>query len=200
MIIVDCIQGSQEWFAEKAGKPSASHFEKILSPTGIISKQRTDYLYQLAGERLTGKAEETYTNQHMQTGLEREAEARLLFELIHGDVKQVGMVYRNERKRFLCSPDGLLEDSGLEIKCPMTKTHVKYLLNGGLPNDYFCQVQGAIYVTGLCHWWFMSYCPGLEPFILKVERDEAWIEKLAVALELFCNELDEMVRRLRDKS
>ena len=66
-IIIDNIQqGSDDWFKEKLGKPSASNASKILTNNGTPSTQRTSYLYELVAERITGKREENYKNR--QTG------------------------------------------------------------------------------------------------------------------------------------
>jgi len=61
--------------------------------------------------------------------------------------------------------------SGLEIKCPLAKTHFGYLESGELPSDYIHQVQGAMHVSGLESWYFMSYYPKMKPFIIEVKPD-----------------------------
>lgn len=198
MLVLDVEQGSDEWFAARVGIPSASCFNKIATGSGQSSKQAEDYAYQLAGERITGQKTETYQTPAMARGIELEAEARELFEFIHDiEVKQVGLVYFDDRKRYSCSPDGLMDDCGLEIKCPSMHVHIKYLIKGGLPADYYQQVHGSMHVTGLKAWWFMSYYPGLPPFIIKVERDETFCTKLATLLDVFCHDLDELTDKLR---
>jgi hypothetical protein len=198
IIIDDIIQGSPEWFAAVCGNPGASNIDKIITTTGARSKQRDDFMYQLAGERITGKREETFQSQAMQNGIEREANARLLFEMIQGvEVKQVGIVYKDEWKLCHCSPDGMPENSGLEIKNPMMKTHVRYLLSGKLPTDYFGQIQMSLYVTERDTWWFMSCFDGLKPLIIECHRDEPFIKKLESELNIFNEELLTMVERLK---
>ena len=72
MEIIDCIQGSDEWFDVKRGIVSASHFKEILNKkTG-----RGLYMRKVAAERLTGQTEETYTNKIIEKGADTEAEAR----------------------------------------------------------------------------------------------------------------------------
>ena len=58
-----------------------------------------------------------------------------------------------------CSPDGLLmmENAGLEIKCPMPATHIGYLEEGVLPADYVAQVHFNMAVTGADKWYFLSF-------------------------------------------
>lgn len=200
MIIIDCKQGEDEWFAEKAGVPSAGSFKKIVDSTGKPSKSRVDYLDQLADEAIRGSVERGYQSGPMSVGIEREEESRSLYELIHGvEVKQVGFIYPDEQKKYGCSPDGLPPGKGLEIKNPLGKTHVKYLRENKLPTGvgYFQQIQGSLLITGFDVWDFMSYVPGHKPFILQVERDEQFIAKLRAELDKFCLELAVMVRRLK---
>lgn len=198
MIVINCEQGTPEWFALKVGVPGASSFAKIVTSKGEASKQRLKYLYQLAGERLIGAKEEGFSNGSMQRGVELEPEARELYELITGNtVDQVGFCFMDEAKRFGCSPDGLIgEEGGLEIKCPSLPVHVEYLLNGKIPTDYIQQVQGSLYITGREWWDFMSYYPGCKPLIVRVTPDARFHVRLADELELFCDELEEVSARL----
>ena len=201
MLEINVPQCEEEWFNLRIGMPSASQFSKIVTSKGELSKQATDYAYTLAGERIIGAKVETYQNAAMQRGVELEAEARQLFELIEGvEVRQTGIVYPDESKKYSCSPDGLIDDqeTGVEIKSPLLHTHVKYLLAGKLPADYVQQVQGSMLITGFSAWWFMSYYPGIKPLLIKVERDEKFIGKLKAALDEFCAQVDEIVERLRE--
>lgn len=198
MIALELQQQTPEWFAARCGVPSASNFDKIVTTKGEPSKQAQKYLWQLAGERVTGKQEESFTSGHMQRGIELEAEARQFYELVSDVVVQtVGICYPNENKKYSCSPDGLVgEDGGLEIKCPSMAVHVGYLIEGVLPTEYFQQVQGNLLVTGRKWWDFVSYYPGLKPLMLRVYRDEEFIKKLDLALENFCEELDAVTKRI----
>ena len=199
MIIETFPQLSPEWFAARAGRPSAGSFDRILTPkTMKPSAQAQNYLYQLAGERITGVKTETFSTPAMERGVILEAEARLLFEMLHDvEVQQVGLVYPDERKLCSCSPDGLLDDAGLEIKCPLIHTSVSSLLAGELPGDHIPQVQGSMMITGFSHWWFMSYYPGLPPLIIDVPRDDVFCSALEVELQSFCARLDEVEAKLR---
>lgn len=199
MIALDLEQGTAEWAAARCGIPTASDFDKIVTASGEPSKQRTKYLYQLAGERLLGKKEESYQNGAMLRGMELEAEARSLYELTYDvSIEQVGLCYKDESKLYACSPDGLIgKDGGIEIKCPNLTTHIGYLVTEELPAEYFQQVQGNLLVTGRKWWAFMSYYPGIKPLILKIERDKEFIKALEKQLELFCKDLDTLTEKLK---
>lgn len=201
-IVIDSFdQRSPEWMAARAGNPGASSISKIITTKGEISKQREEFLYQLAGETITGKCEDgAYLSQAMINGIEREESARALFEMVKGvEVRQVGIVYKDERKHCHVSPDGLVDEHNatLEMKNPMMKTHVKYLIDGKLPTDYFGQCQMSLYITERELCYFMSAFDGLPPLILEVRRDEGFIGKLAVALDDFAADLARLVERLR---
>jgi putative phage-type endonuclease len=199
IIITDYKQGSEDWFKAKAGNVGASSIDKIITTTGARSKQREDFMMQIAGERLTGKCEETFQSQAMLNGIEREAAARALFEMINGvECQKVGIVFKDDWKLCHCSPDSLVgNNEGLEIKNPMMKTQVKYLLAGKLPTEYIGQIQMSLYVTERDKWWFMSAFEGLPPLILEVGRDEAYLKKLADELDAFNTEMLEVVERLK---
>ncbi|MCP4262766.1 MAG: YqaJ viral recombinase family protein [Planctomycetes bacterium] len=202
MIISDCEQLSSEWFAEHAGIPGASSFKEFITTTGkLATKTRRDgYLYKMAAEHLSGSKEEGYQSRDMLAGVENEHRARVLWQIINGvEVEQVGMVYPDEQKRYLCSPDGLIDrKEGLEIKRPIDKTQIKYLLENRVPPDYYAQVQGSLLVTGFDVWNFFSWSEGLPPLDLKVGRDEEFIKKLSDALDEFCLELAGVIRRLKE--
>jgi putative phage-type endonuclease len=195
MKIIDCVQGTPEWFSARCGIPSASNFDKIITMDGKPSKQRTKYLYQLAGERLAGKPEETYTNGAMQRGKELEAEARKLYQIVTGnEVQEVGFCLA---EGYGASPDGLVgQDGSLEIKCPIISTHVGYLLEKVVPSDYFQQTQGQLLVTGRSWVDFVSYYPGIKPLIIRAERDEKFIAALKTELVNFCEELNDISNRI----
>lgn len=197
IIITDIDQRSPQWFSAICGNVGASSIDKIITTKGEPSKQRNEYMMLLCAERITGKQEVGYLTQAMVNGIEREAEARSLFEMLLGvDVQQVGLVYTDD-KSCHCSPDGLIgETEGLEIKNPISKTHIKYLLDGKAPTEYFCQLQFSLYVTGREIWHFMSHYPGIKPFIISCFRDEKWIEKCESELKSFNEELSDMVTRL----
>lgn len=199
MVIVECEQQSKEWFDTKVGIPSAASFDQIITTKGEPSKSRQKYMYQLSGEIILGNKVETYTNAAMQRGNELEPEARQAFEFIHDvQVRKVGFVFYDEQKKYGCSPDGLMTDTGLEMKCPLLHTHIGYLLDNKLPTDYFQQVQGGMFITGFKYWYFMSYYPGLPPLILTINRDEKFIDKLKAELDSFCLELSTVVEKLKN--
>jgi len=199
MIIINCKQNSDQWIQEKLGKPSASNASKIITNSGKKSQQQDGYLYELAAETITREREDGPKDKNMIMGKEREDESRNLYELIKNvRVKQVGVVYKDKHKKFLCSPDGIIKKKyGLELKNVLPKTQVKYLINKKLPSEYFGQIQFSLYVTGFKSWEFFSYCPGLKHFVIRVKRDERFIKALKGKLEIFCKDLEKIIRKIK---
>jgi len=116
------------------------------------------------------------------------------------ETEKVGICYPDDKKACLCSPDRLIRGKSgglLEIKCPQIQTHVGYLLNGKLETEYFQQVQGQMFITGMAWCDLMSYFPGLKPLIIRVERNEVFISALEFELKLFCAELEKITEKIR---
>lgn len=205
----DLIQGSDEWFRVRKGRPTASNADRILTPNGKQSSQWRDYAIELIAETLTPREIPKFTgNAATDHGSEMEPFAREEFARVMRleeqglELVQVGFVTRDDQV-VGCSPDSLIyriEDApieerapiaGVEIKCPLElKTHAGYVLDGGIPPKYVPQVHFSMAVTGL-PWYFMSYCPPrLEgdvwrvPLIVKAEPDE-YTEKMRQAIDEF---------------
>ena len=186
LIYHDVAQGSADWLALHIGVPSASNFDRIITAkTGKPSSSMLDLSYELLSIRTVQDMLGGRVSAAMSLGIEREPEARSYYELYVGNkVRQVGFVQTADQ-RFGCSPDGLVgDDGGLELKCPTPKTHVRYLLEGGLPPEYKAQVHGFLVITGRSWCDFMSYCRGEPPMIVRVRPDE-YTKQLEACMEEF---------------
>lgn len=199
MIISKSEQGTEEWFKERAGIPTASNFDKIVTTKGVASKSAKKYMYQLAGERITGTKEETYQNANMTRGIELEGEARQAYSLLTDrSVEEVGLCYLDDNRAVGASPDGLVGDHGLiEIKCPTLAVTVEYLMNEKCYMAYWQQLQGQLYVTGRMWVDYVTYFPGMPLNVVRVERDEGFIESLKFELNIFNAELNKVVETIK---
>lgn len=195
--ICEAEQNSPAWFEFRRGLPSASKFQCLLANSAEKKGRRT-YLYDLAGEILSGECMESFGNSYTDRGHVQEGEARDWYAFAtDAELIRVGAV----RSAFLgavCSPDSLIgDDGGLEIKTRMARLQLELLESGELPNEHRAQVQGAMWI--LCRpWWdFVSYCPKIRPFKVRVHRDEKYIASLAIAVREFNEELKALVERNR---
>jgi hypothetical protein len=199
-------QRSDEWFAARCGKATASRFRDILATikSGEAADRR-NYRAALVCERLTGKPDQGFTNSAMQWGTEQEPFARIAYMALTGhEVEEVGFFLHPEMAAG-ASPDGFVgEDGGLEIKCPNKATHLATLLAGKMPPEHLPQVQGAMWITGRKWWDFVSYHPEfpehLQLFVQRIERDDTYITQLALAVSLFLSEVDEAVAALTKRA
>lgn len=191
--IIDCEQRSDEWFAARRGVLTASEFCKVFTSQGKPSTQLDGLLYETLAE-IEAPEPGWEGNAATARGTMLEPEARSFFELETGlTVEEVGFV-RNGH--LGASPDGFTSDGGgVEIKCPLGHTHLKYLHKGKVPATYIPQVHGAMVVTGRRHWWFLSYHPAFPPLLHKVEWDD-FTDKLESALEAAVRKLKKFALEL----
>lgn len=198
MEIINCEQGSHEWFAARAGLVTASEFQTLLmkGKGGGESLTRKTYMRKLAGEIITGEPMEAFTNVHLERGKAMEAEARDLYAFMTDlEPVQVGFV-KSGRKG--ASPDSLIAgDGGLEIKTKLPHLQIELLEKDEVPSEHIAQVQGGMWVAEREWWDFVSYWPKLPLFVKRVYRDEAYIKTLSDAVDRFNDELDAMVERIR---
>jgi hypothetical protein len=151
----------------------------------------------MIAERLTGRSKPFFTNEHMERGNFLEPEARQAYEFITDfEVVETGFIL-DDSQEFGCSPDGLVaNDGGLEIKCPSDSVHVSYLRAGKVPAKYYQQVQGCMMITGREWWDFMSYHPEMPHLLVRMKRNEKFIEAMAEQLEAAVKTIVEETERL----
>lgn len=194
----DVEQASDRWFEIRKGVPTASCFDRILTPKkGEFSSQAEDYANQLIGDLFSlipPEGIENATTRAMRWGTHCEEEARRYYSMEKDvDLANGGFCMSNDG-RFGCSPDFLVglepvddefrkDDRGNsfvlsvckaagEMKCPQPGTQVKYLRSKELPAEYRWQVHGHLIVTGAEYVDFLSYSPGLAPLVVRVEPGE----------------------------
>ena len=200
----DIEQGTDEWFAIRCGKVTASRIADIIATTKSgYSASRANYEAQLICEILTGKPAESFTNAAMQWGTETEPLARAQYELKTGNmVNQIGFVEHPMIEQAGASPDGLIgEDGCIEIKCPNTSTHLDTLLSQKVPSKYITQMTWQMVCAGRKWCDFVSYDPrlpeNLQLYIERIELDEDYAKKLQNEVVMFLVEVNEKVEKLR---
>jgi hypothetical protein len=203
MIRYDMKQGSPEWNRIRRGKPTASEFERILSPTGKVSAQKASYFYRKLAERL-GFEVENITSAALAYGHEMEPQAVRTYEALLGvETESIGFA-TDDRGRYGASPDRILSSGEgiLQVKCPYTPwVHLEYFGSpggGALKMDHYPQIQGEMLVTGAQWCDLISYYPSLPMVRIRVDRDQPYLDTLRMQLELFCNDLDRMEREVRE--
>lgn len=199
MKIHDVKQGSGEWLGLRAGIPTASEFDALITP---LWKIRTGegpeaYLMRKLAEKCMGCPIENGFSAAMEQGTVLELEAVPWYEFAHNvTVQRVGFCTTDDG-RIGCSPDGIIgDDGGIEVKCPLPQTHLKWLLNGGVPKEHLAQVHGSMFVTGRKWWEFLSYSRQFPALVVRVERDEEIQQRIAQALGIFLESFDSAKARI----
>ena len=198
-------QQTEEWFAARLGKVTASRVADVIAKTKSgYSTSRENYMAQLVCERLTNVKAESFTNSAMQWGTETEPLARSAYEARRDIlVDEVGFVPHPFIKDAGASPDGLVGDVGmLEIKCPNTATHLETLLDQKVPSKYNTQMQWQMACTGRDWTDFVSFDPRLPPelqlFVKRVFRDGEYIAMLEEEVVGFLEELNVKITKLNE--
>lgn len=201
MRIIDCQQGSAEWFAARMGVPTASNFDRLITKSGKPSTSADDYIAELIDEavrpldlREVEEQEAQFRgNRHTDRGHALEPKARNYYRFLTGSiVTECGFVLADDGLAG-CSPDSLVDpetlwSGGLEIKAPEGKKHVRWMMDGILPDEHKAQVHGSLIVTGADFWDFLSYCPGYKPFLIRTVPD-SYTALLAAELRKFTDKL-----------
>jgi putative phage-type endonuclease len=188
MKIHDVEQNSTEWFALRAGKPTASEFKRIVSGTGKASTQATGYAHELAAEAFAGgEIDRWQGNEYTERGHELEADAAAMYAFQNDVEPEVVGFCTDDAEKWGASPDRLIDGDGiLEIKCLSAKNHVAALMHfkkTGKPKaDYISQLQGQMFVCGRGWCDIFFYHPTLPSFQVRVEMDDAFQQKLLVGL------------------
>jgi hypothetical protein len=198
-IFRDIEQTSPEWDEIRRGIVTASELATVMASgrkKGEPSITRARYLRRLAAERCGAAPGESYSNAHMERGQVMEAEARRVYSLLTDEEPElIGFVRNGETG---CSPDALIRADGLlEIKTKLPHLQVEVLEGGIVPSEHVAQVQGQLWICEREFVDFVSYWPGLPPFIKRVGRDEPYIKALAEEVDRFNEELALLVERVR---
>jgi len=200
-------QRTEEWFAARLGKVTASKIADVMAQGrgGAPSATRANYRAQLVVERLTGVAQEGFRNSAMDHGTETEPQARACYTLNTGrDVEEVGFIPHPSIAMSGASPDGLVGANGLvEIKCPNSATHIATLRGAEIDGKYIKQMQWQMACTGRAWCDFVSFDPRLpdemQMLVRRVLRDDTMIADMEAAVVSFLVEVDAEISDLQNR-
>ena len=206
-------QRTEEWFQQRLGKVTASRISDVIAKTKTgVSTSRQNYLVQLVSERLTGQKGDSFVNQAMLDGIEREGAARAIYMLNRDvSVTEVGFFDHPVIKNSGASPDGAVnaEEDGkyaglIEIKCPIETTHTNTLMSKSVPSKYMPQIQWQMASVSPNVKWvdFISFNPNfpdtMQIFVARVERDNDYIAELEVEVVKFLDEVEQTILKLKE--
>ena len=196
-------QRTEEWFAARLGKVTASRVADVLAKIKSgESASRKNYKMELVVQRLTGKVGESFNKAAMEWGTEQEPFARMAYEAHTGTfVKEEGFVDHPTIEGFGCSPDGIVGEGLIEIKCPNTANHIETVLENKAPSKYIPQMQAQMACTGAKWCDFVSFDPrvpeDLQLLVVRVERDQEYIDSMEVEVKQFLSEVLDLFNQLK---
>jgi putative phage-type endonuclease len=195
-------QRTEEWFAARCGKVTASRVADIIAKTKTgASASRDNYLAQLVCERMTGKPAESYSNAAMLHGTETEPFARAAYEAkMDILVTEVGFIDHPWIPMSGASPDGLANEGMVEIKCPNTATHIDTLLSQTVPAKYITQMMWQMCSANRPWVDFVSFDPRLperhQLFIKRINYDPEMVNMLENSVIQFLGDVDLKIQQL----
>lgn len=177
MRVLDLEQGTEEWRLARNGVITGTSLKQALGRT------KKDFIYELIAETIA-PVDESYVTEAMERGTDMQSEALARYEAEVGIfTEEVGFCLHDEFDWLGFSPDALIKTKGkytkiIEIKCPASKTQVKYLAEKGIPSEYRPQVLQAFIVCDTAtELDFVTYdprisIPALQLNIVTVTREE----------------------------
>ena len=198
------VQGSGEWLAQRRGKLTASRvadaFAKLKS--GGWSKSRFDLMRELVAERMTDASIDRFVSPEMRWGIDQELNAKAEVEEVTSKILvPATFVEHPSIEDFGATPDAYLgRDAVVEIKCPKTTTHLQYILNGTVPEEYRPQIIAQLACTKRTGALFVSYDPRVNGpkrlFMREWEPDPAEIAAMESMAREFLEELEALFQRV----
>lgn len=194
-------QRTPEWFAERCGKVTASRIADVMAKATTAA--RSNYMADLAAERLTGIPKPGFSNAAMQHGTDTEPQARAMYELETGlTVVETGFHPHPVLDGTGASPDGLVGDAGLvEIKCPNSSTHLETLRGARVERKYMLQMHWQMICTGREWCDFVSFDPRwpleMQLHVHRVPLNAELAEEITAGVTQFLSELNLAVADLQ---
>lgn len=187
-------QRTDMWDKQRLGKFTASEIHKLMkipkSKADTFAEASYTYILEKVSEVLTGFAP-VKNGEALVWGIEQEATAKKWFARITGKtIEEKGFISYTDHSGG--SPDGVVEDGIIEIKCPWnTVNHIKHIMDSNnfrsnFP-EYYWQMQMNMLVTGKDKAYFISFDPRIDEesgmFIKEIVRDQADIDLMIKKIE-----------------
>ncbi len=185
-------EGRAEWLRLRLGIPTASCFDKIITPKKLeLSSQHQAYMMGLLEEWITGEQIAAPQSEWMQRGIEDEDLAISSYESIYDVETEPGGFATTDDGMIGASADRLANGRkrAVEIKTGAIRTMAGYALNGGLAEDHLLQVQGQIMIYELDDVEVFGYNRIIIPKPVRVTRDDKTISCMRSVLGVFVDKM-----------
>lgn len=193
MKILPCRQHSPEWLEARAGLPTASELDALITP--LFKEREGDhpitYLAKKLAEKWTGEPLIEFEGSWAtDQGNIIEEEAVPWYEFTQEVEVKTGVFLTTDDGKFGCSPDGIVTGKdgvkyGLEVKSLQPKAHFAVLIRQQIPKDYIVQVHSSIWATGFPYWDFLAYRRNCPCFVQRIHREEKICEAIEAVVDKF---------------
>lgn len=185
MIEVKVEQGTPKWLKMRLGKITGTRLKEVFKSDNL------PLIDEMIAEIDSEEIEENYVNQSMQRGKDLEQVVKAIYEQVKDiEIDEVGFCLSEENDYLALSPDGFTKDrlGAIEIKCPSTKVHVKYIRMNKIPSEYLYQVYCYFLINQKLEWLdFISYDDRFNSrpmWIKRVKREEIENELILANIEI----------------
>lgn len=162
-----------DWGKFRNGLFTASEIHRLLAEpknkSELISQGAKTYVLETVAN-LLAPSEPNYYSQAMDHGNETEPQAVMAFADKYGlDINANDFIYtstggfvffHDDEKGLGGTPDIIISDAIVEIKCPKSSTHLEYLMLKDfteIPKAYYAQMQLNMYLTNRDMGFFLSF-------------------------------------------
>lgn len=193
---IEVEQNTPEWDALRLGRFTASGFRDLFAGKSTSTYQKA--IKKVVYERLTGEQPESFHSEYMDRGHELEPFARDIYTSSRFPPIEVQNGAFYELNEWVgCSPDGVVDDGLIEIKCPSYGVMIDYLDKQSLPKEYYYQVHGQMWVTGALWCDFVAYHPKLPFLVLRVDRDDEVIKIIENEVNVAIEKAKYLINKLK---
>lgn len=176
-------QKTPEWIQLRLDHPlTASEAQAI----GNQGKGLETLCWNKLAEKYSSASPEDISNNHIDRGNELEEHARAMYELDTGrQVTEVGFITNEKYPLAGASPDGLVEDGGLEIKCFADPKHFRFIIEPTIESQYMWQMQMQMLIGEFKFVDFVAFNPNYTNslVIVRVKKDKEKQDKLKEGLK-----------------
>ena len=188
-------QRSPEWFAQREGKLTSSDAGTVL---GLNPYQKPhEVLFKKCGfdpKPFVGNVATLHGQRFEEEAIDKYCELTNQVNYNFGLIAHEDVHHNDDYYWMAGSPDGISIDKNnsnaepvlLEVKCPYRRK-IKF---GEIPKYYLPQVQLNLFICGLKVADFIEYLPPNTMNIVRVYRDQKWLDKNVPVLQAFWKEVE----------
>ena len=177
-------QKTPEWIQLRLDHPLTASQAQAIATGG---KGLETLCWNKLAEKYSSASPEDISNNHIDRGNELEEHARAMYELDTGrQVTEVGFITNEKYPLAGASPDGLIEDGGLEIKCFADPKHFRFIIEPTIESQYMWQMQMQMLIGEFKFVDFVGFNPNYKQSLVikRIEPDNVMQEKLKVGLKM----------------